>query len=74
MPQPPLPTDPAPWPPPWARSVGFALGCGLIVWEATIEHSANLFVYGIGFILTGLPIARGLDKLIDFLSSLRGGK
>ena len=47
------------------------VGMGLIVWEAMIENSANLFVYGVGFLLTGLPIARGLDRLLDLLGGLR---
>lgn len=70
------PTSPpeAPWPPPWARTVGFVVGMAMMLWEAYAEHSAHLFVYGIGFLLTGLPIARGLDKIIDFLSNLSGKK
>jgi hypothetical protein len=53
------------WPPPWARMVGFTVGMGLMIFEAVIERSAHLFVYGIGFLLTGLPIARGLERVLD---------
>jgi hypothetical protein len=40
----------------------------MMMYEAVIEHSNHLFVYGIGFMLTGLPVARGLDKLIERFS------
>jgi hypothetical protein len=56
-----------PWPPPWARTSGFMVGMGLMIFEAVIERSAHLFVYGIGFLLTGLPIARGLERVLDLL-------
>lgn len=65
----PDPLHPPSWPPQWARSIGFVVGLGLIGWEATVEHSANLFVYGIGFILTGLPVARGLEKVLDMIGN-----
>lgn len=65
------PTDP-PWPPPWARSIAFFAGLTLMAFEATVEHSKHVAVYGLAFMLTGLPIARGLDKLIDLLSAWRG--
>lgn len=56
-----------PWPPEWARSSAFLTGIGLTVWEAVVEHSQHLFVYGVAFLLTGLPIARGVEKLLDLL-------
>jgi hypothetical protein len=40
-------------------------GIGLGVFEATVEHSAHLFVYGFSFLLTGLPMARGVEKILD---------
>lgn len=60
-----------PWPPVWARSVAFLTGIGLIVYEAVIDQSANLVVYGPAFLLTGLPLARGVEKLLD---KFPGGK
>ncbi len=67
-PEPPAEPTSAPWPPPWARAVGFFVGIGLIIFEAAIEHSAHFYVYGIGIILTGLPIARGADRFFDLIS------
>jgi hypothetical protein len=64
--QPPAPPEP-PWPPPWARSMAFLTGLGLMVWETVIDHAAHLVVYGPAFLLTGLPIARGVEKLLDKL-------
>ena len=65
----PLPTAPeeAPWPPNWARSVGFMVGIGLIVWETVVDQAAHLVVYGPAFLLTGLPIAKGVEALLDQL-------
>lgn len=40
-------------------------GIGLGIFEATVDQSQHLAVYGFAFMLTGLPIARGLDKLLD---------
>lgn len=65
------PTE-APWPPPWARKVAFFSGLALIGYEAGLEHSKHLAVYGLAFMLTGLPIARGLDRLVDLISGLKG--
>lgn len=65
------PTE-APWPPPWARKVAFFSGLALIGFEAVVEDSKHLAVYGLGLMLTGLPVARGLDKLADAISSLKG--
>lgn len=64
----------SPWPPPWARSIAFVFGLVLMAFEATTEHSKHVAVYGLAFMLTGLPIARGLDRLLDLISSTRGGK
>lgn len=64
-------TTVSPWPPPWARIVGFITGMGMMIFELVVERSANLFVYGIGFILTGLPIARGVEKLLDLIGGIR---
>ena len=60
-----LPVPVKPWPPDWARSVAFLIGCGMVAFEAVAEHSAHLFVYPVGFAFTGLPLARGLEKLLD---------
>jgi hypothetical protein len=57
-----------PWPPPWARSVAFLTGIGLIVYEGVVDQSAHMILYGPAFALTGLPFARGIEKLLDFLS------
>ncbi len=57
-----------PWPPQWARSLAFLVGVGLIVWEAVVDQSAHLIVYGPAFALTGLPLARGVDKILDRVS------
>lgn len=56
-----------PWPPPWARSVAFFVGLGLMGWETVADHAAHLVVYGPAFLLTGLPIARGVETLLDRL-------
>jgi hypothetical protein len=70
-PEPVSPTE-APWPPLWARKVAFFCGLGLIGYEVGLEHSKHVAVYGLGLMLTGLPIARGLDRLFDLLSGLKG--
>lgn len=59
----PLPQKP--WPPDWARSIAFATGIGLIVWETVIDKAEHLLVYGPAFALTGLPLARGVEVLLD---------
>lgn len=68
-PDPMPPSDPPPtgepWPPEWARSSAFLTGIGLTIWEAVVEHSQHLFVYGVAFLLTGLPIARGVERVLD---------
>jgi len=58
-----------PWPPPWARGVAFMTGIGLMVFEAVVDQSQHVAVYGVAFMLTGLPLARGLDKLLDVIGS-----
>lgn len=60
-----------PWPPQWARTVGLFSGIILIFYETVIDQAAHLVVYGIAFALTGLPVARGVEKLLD---RLPGGK
>lgn len=63
-------TNPGPepqWPPPWARSIAFFLGLALMIYETVFDHAQNLVVYGPAFALTGLPIARGVDSLLDKL-------
>lgn len=60
-----------PWPPNWARSVAFMVGIGLICFEAVVDKSSHLIVYGPSFALTGLPLARGIEVLLD---RLPGGK
>lgn len=66
------------WPPPWARQVGFFFGLGLFAWEAVIDNSQNLIVYAFAYAFTGLPIARGVEKLAELtsqtLSSMSGSK
>ncbi len=62
----------APWPPEWARSVAFLTGIGLIVWETVIDQAAHLFVYGPALLLTGLPLARGVEKILDRLPGAKG--
>jgi len=69
-PKPPVPA-PVPWPPEWARSIAFLTGIGLIVWETVVDHAEHLIVYGPAFLLTGLPLARGVDHLLERL--LPGG-
>lgn len=61
-----------PWPPPWARGVAFLTGIGLIVWETVIDKAEHLLVYGPAFALTGLPLARGVETLLDKFG--KGGK
>lgn len=34
-------------------------------YEAVVDHSVHLVLYGPAFALTGLPLARGLETLID---------
>jgi hypothetical protein len=63
----------APWPPPWARSVAFLTGIGLMVWETVIDQAAHLVVYGPAFVLTGLPVAKGLEHFLDWIAAQRGG-
>lgn len=65
--------EPEPWPPPMARWIAFYFGLGLIVWEITVDHLQHMEVFGLSLILTGLPLARGLEKVIDLLLTLRGG-
>lgn len=61
-------TPPNPeWPPPWARTAAFTTGIGLMIYETVVEHGAHLVVYGPAFMLTGLPIARGVEALLDKL-------
>jgi hypothetical protein len=64
--------DLQPWPPLWARKIAFFCGLGLMVYEAVPEHSRHIAVYGLAFMLTGLPIARGLDKAVDLIAGLKG--
>lgn len=62
------PSEPLdPWPPPWARSVAFLVGVGLTIWETVIDEAAHLVVYGVAFLLTGLPIARGVERILELL-------
>jgi len=63
--------EPTPWPPNWARSVAFMTGIGLIIWETVIDNAEHLIVYGPAFLLTGLPLARGVETILD---RLPGGK
>lgn len=65
---------PQTWPPPWARSIAFMVGISLGVWEAVLDDSQHLIVYGFAFALTGLPLARGLDRLLETFGTLRAGK
>lgn len=60
-----------PWPPEWARSIAFMTGIGLIIWETVIDNAEHLIVYGPAFLLTGLPLARGVETILD---RLPGGK
>lgn len=71
---PPLPPELEAWPPPWARSTAFITGIGLIVWETVIDNAEHLIVYGPAFALTGLPVARGVERLIDVIGGMFGGK
>jgi hypothetical protein len=64
-PEPPVSTPAAPWPPPWARTVAFLTGIGLIIYETVIDHAEHLVVYGPAFLLTGLPLARGAEMLVN---------
>lgn len=34
------------------------------MYETVIAQAQHLFVYGIAFLLTGLPVAKGVDKLL----------
>lgn len=38
-----------------------------MIWETVIDKGQNLVVYGPAFLLTGLPIARGVEQLLDRL-------
>lgn len=71
-----MPRTPSPspqlWPPPWARTVAFFFGIAVTIYELRWDESKHLFVYGIAFLFTGLPVARGLDKVAEFLSGLFG--
>lgn len=63
------------WPPPWARGVAFSVGITLIVWETVIDNVEHIVVYGPAFALTGLPVARGVERLIELIGSMiSGGK
>lgn len=55
------------WPPEWARTVAFFVGLGLMGYETVLDKAAHLVVYGPAFLLTGLPIARGVEVLLDRL-------
>lgn len=57
------------WPPDWARSAAFLIGSGLVIFEATVEHSQHLFVFAVGFAFTGLPLVRGLERFLDTFGS-----
>jgi hypothetical protein len=48
-------------------------GIGLIAWESTVGGADNIVVYAVAMFLTGLPLASGIEKLLDFLSTLRKG-
>jgi hypothetical protein len=41
-------------------------------WEAVLDQSAHLVVYGPAFACTGLPIAKGVENLVDKLMGLVG--
>ncbi len=60
------------WPPPWARVIAFLLGLALTGWETAVDHVAHLPVYGIAWIFTGLPLARGVEALLERLGLLFG--
>jgi hypothetical protein len=45
--------------------VAFLTGIGLIIWETVIDQAEHLIVYGPAFALTGLPLARGVEKILD---------
>jgi len=70
-PAPPPTPEPA-WPPPWARSVAFFFGLGLMGFEAVVRKSADLFLYGPAFALTGLPLVKGLEALFEKVGALMG--
>jgi hypothetical protein len=40
-----------------------------MVWEAIADNSAHLVAYGPAFMLTGLPIAKGVEAFLDILMS-----
>ena len=65
------PIEEASWPPEWARSIAFLVGIGLIVWETVIDQGANPWAYGPAFLLTGFPLAKGVETV---LNRLPGGK
>lgn len=46
-------------------------GIALIVYETVIDQAEHLVVYGPAFALTGLPLARGVEKLLEYFP---GGK
>lgn len=60
------------WPPLLYRKIGFFFGLALAGWETVIDKGAHLVIYGIAFIFTGLPIAKGMEKLIDLLAGWLG--
>lgn len=51
------------WPPNWVRAVGCAVGFGLMIWETVIGDQTPM-VYVLGFLLTGLPVAQGVDSIL----------
>lgn len=61
---------PPPWPPPWMRTVAFFFGLGMMLWETVVDRGHTIVLFGPAFALTGLPIARGVESLLDRL----GGK
>ena len=61
------------WPPPWARSTAFFVGIALMCWESVIDKGTHLFIFGPAFMLTGLPIARGVEVLVNKLPWGQGG-
>lgn len=68
------PALPPPWPPNWVRTTAFFFGLGLAAAEFAWDRSEHFFVYGIAFVFSGLPLARGADRIIDLLSSRPGPK
>lgn len=54
--------------------MAFSVGMGLGVYEAVLDASQHLIVYGFSFALTGLPLARGLDRVLELLQTRGGSK